>query len=159
MANNVVQVGDIAPDFTLPSTAGKDITLSDFRGTTNVLLAFFPMAFTGTCTSELCGFSDDRRRFDEASVKILGISVDSVPVLKEYRSKYNMTVDLLSDFKGVVSRKYGTLIEETFFSDRAYFIIDVRGVVRWKHFEADLGDKRDNVELLAELRKLQQSEQ
>ena len=79
-------VGSPAPDFTLPSTADADVTLSQLRGQ-NVLLAFFPLAFTKTCTAEMCAFSDDYEQFQTANTVVLPISVDSVPTLKEFKQK------------------------------------------------------------------------
>ena len=143
-------VGSVAPEFTLPSTAGQGVTLSALRGK-NVLLAFFPLAFTSTCTAELCAFSEDYSKFQGADTVVLPISVDAVPSLKEFKAKERMTVDLLSDFKRDVSRKYGTLLEEQFFSKRAYVLIDRTGVVRWTHEERELGHRRENGELLAQL--------
>jgi glutaredoxin-dependent peroxiredoxin len=142
--------GDAAPDFTLPSTSGAEVTLSALRGK-KVLLAFFPLAFTGTCTKELCAFSDDYAKFEEAGAVVLPISVDSVPTLKEFKAKERMTVDLLSDFKRTVSRAYGTLLEDKFYSRRAYVLVDAAGIVRWTHVETELGQRRDNEELLARL--------
>jgi peroxiredoxin len=146
-------VGSPAPDFTLASTSGSDVTLSALRGK-NVLLAFFPLAFTRTCTAELCAFSEDYAQFQGADTVVLPISVDAVPSLKAYKAQERMTVDLLSDFRREVCRKYGTLMEDTFHSSRAYVLIDRQGVVRWTFVEAKLGDRRQNAELLAELRKL-----
>ena len=153
MSTNGPQVGDQAPDFTLPSTGGGNVTLSVFRGETKVLLAFFPLAFTGTCTAEMCDFTKDYRVFKAEDATVFGVSVDSIPTLHEFRKQNDIQVDMLSDFKRDVSRAYGTLLEEHFFSDRAYFIIDKNGVIRWRHSEEDLGDKRNNAELLAELKK------
>ena len=144
-------VGDTAPDFTLPSTSGDSVTLSALRGK-RVLLAFFPLAFTRTCTAELCAFSEDFGRFRDAGTVVLPISVDSVPTLKAYKASERMTVDLLSDFKRAVSRAYGTLLEEQFHSSRAYVLIDAQGTVRWTHVESELGHKRSNEELLAQVK-------
>ncbi|HUL03725.1 MAG TPA: redoxin domain-containing protein [Gemmatimonadales bacterium] len=144
-------VGDPAPDFTLPSTAGKDVTLSAFRGTNNVLLAFFPLAFTSTCTAEVCAFSDDLDRFTRGHAVVLPISVDSVATLKEFKAKHGLKVDLLSDFKRVVSRAYGTLIEEKFHTNRSYHLIDRTGRIRWQHTEAELKHRRDDAELLRQI--------
>ena len=142
--------GTPAPDFTLQSTSGSSVNLESLRGQ-NVLLAFFPLAFTGVCTAEMCAFSVDYGQFQKAGTVVLPISVDSIPTLKEFKAKEKMTVDLLSDFKREVSRAYGTLIEEKFFSRRAYVLVDKSGVVRWTHEEAELGHKRDNEELLAQI--------
>lgn len=140
--------GAVAPDFTVASTSGQNVTLSSFRGEKHVLLAFFPLAFTGVCTSELCGFSDDFDAFSAANVEVLPMSVDAVPSLKEFRSKYSMKVELLSDFKREVATAYGVLREDTGFSNRAYFLIDKDGVIRWAHVEETPGQKRENAEIL-----------
>ena len=151
MTSSALSVGAEAPDFTLPSTSGEEVTLATFRGTSNVLLAFFPLAFTGTCTAELCDFGDDLPQFTSAGTTVFGVSVDSVPTLTEFKAKYEIAIELLSDFKRDVSRAYGTLLADPFFSNRSYFIIDKRGVVRWTFTEDDLGNKRSNDELLAQL--------
>jgi peroxiredoxin len=146
-------VGAPAPDFTLASTSGQDVTLSSLRGR-KVLLAFFPLAFTSTCTSELCSFSEDYDRFAGADAVVLPISVDSVPTLKEFKAKYGLKTDLLSDFKREVSRAYGTLLEDRFYSNRAYVLIDGDGTVRWTYAEATPGTRRENAELLEQLASL-----
>ena len=140
-------VGAPAPDFTLRSTSGSEVTLSALRGKT-VLLAFFPLAFTKTCTSELCAISDDYGQFEEAGVVVLPISVDSVDALREFKAKERIKVDMLSDFKREVSRRYGTLLEERFYSNRAYVLIDGDGVVRWAFAEQTPGTRRENAEIL-----------
>jgi peroxiredoxin len=145
--------GSPAPDFTLASTARSDVTLSALRGT-NVLLAFFPLAFTRTCTAEMCAFSEDYDKFQSRDTVVLPISVDSVDTLVEFKRKENLAVDLLSDFKREVSRRYGTLIEERFYSGRAYVLIDRQGVVRWAFMETTPGSRRDNAEILEQLAKL-----
>lgn len=145
--------GAPAPDFALPSTAGGEVRLADLRGR-KVLLAFFPLAFTSTCTAELCAFSEDYAQFADADTVVLPISVDSIPTLREFKRKEGMTVDLLSDFKRDVSRRYGTLLEDKFFSSRAYVLIDREGIVRWVHEESELGHRRDNAELLAQIQTL-----
>jgi len=153
MPTTMPAVGAPAPDFTLASTADKDVTLSALRGK-NVLLAFFPLAFTRVCTRELCAFSEDYSQFQGAGTVVLPISVDSVPTLKEFKAKEKLAVDLLSDFKREVSRSYGTLLEDKFFSRRAYVVIDRQGIVRWTFAEESSSNRRENAELLAELQKL-----
>lgn len=149
-SNTVPSVGHQAPDFTLKSTSGDKITLSALRGKP-VLLAFFPLAFTSTCTAELCEMRDDHDQFAQRGVTVLPISVDSVDSLKEYKAKYGMHTDLLSDFKREVSRLYGVLNEERFYANRAYFLIDRDGVVRWAHVEEHPGLRRPDSELFAQI--------
>jgi peroxiredoxin len=146
---NSPQIGDLAPDFTAASTAGRDVSLSSFRGKRNVLLAFFPLAFTGTCTKELICFTEDFDQFAGKGVEILPISVDSTASLKEFKNKLQMKTELLSDFKRDVSRAYGVLNEDRFYSNRAYFLVDKEGRVRWSHVEGNNGERRDNSEILA----------
>ena len=153
-ASAVPAVGETAPDFTLKSTEGREVTLSSLRGERNVLLAFFPLAFTSTCTTEMCAFTDDFDEFAKTGTVVFPISVDSVPTLKEYRAKYGMKVELLSDFRREVSRRYGVLDEKRFFSRRSYFLIDREGIVRWAHVEEQGGNRRENSELLEQIAKL-----
>jgi peroxiredoxin len=146
---NSPQVGDLAPDFIAASTSGSDVSLSSFRGKRNVLLAFFPLAFTGTCTKELICFTEDFDQFAGKGVEILPISVDATPSLKEFKNKLQMKTELLSDFRRDVSRVYRVLNEDRFYSNRAYFLIDKEGRVRWSHVESNNGQRRENSEILA----------
>lgn len=145
--------GTAAPDFTLDSTAGSPVTLSALRGQA-VLLAFFPLAFTSTCTAELCDMRDDYDQFAERGVTVLPISVDSVPTLKEYKAKYGMKAELLSDFKRTASQAYGVLLPERFYANRAYFLVDRDGTVRWTHVEQNPSMKRTNAELFEAIAQL-----
>jgi peroxiredoxin len=151
---NTPQVGDLAPDFTAASTSGSEVTLSSFRGKRNVLLAFFPLAFTGTCTKELVCFTEDFDQFAGNGVEILPISVDSTASLREFKGKLQMKTELLSDFKRDISRAYGVLNEDRFYSNRAYFLIDKEGRVRWSHVESTNGQRRENSEILAAIKLL-----
>ena len=152
--SRVPTAGDRAPDFSLKSTGGRQVSLADFRGRKHVLLAFFPLAFTSTCTAELCAFTDDFDQFATKDVEVLPVSVDSAPTLKHFREHHQMKAELLSDFKREASRAYGVLLEEQFYSTRAYFLIDRDGIVRWSHVEANPGQKRENHEILAEIARL-----
>ena len=151
---NPPQAGEIAPEFTAASTSGSDVSLSSFRGKRNVLLAFFPLAFTGTCTKELVCFTEDFDQFAGKGVEILPISVDSTASLKEFKNKLQMKTDLLSDFKRDISRAYGVLNEDRFYSNRAYFLIDKEGRVRWSHIEDNNDQRRENSEILAAIKLL-----
>ena len=147
-------VGRPAPDFTLPSTSGQDVRLSSYRGQANVLIAFFPLAFTSTCTAELCAFTEDFGRFANADTAVLPISVDAVPSLKEFKAKERISVELLSDFKRAAARAWGVLDEDKFFARRSYFLVDKTGTVRWAHVEENNGQRRQDDELLAQIRNL-----
>jgi peroxiredoxin len=151
---NPPQAGDVAPDFTATSTSGSEVSLSSFRGKRNVLLAFFPLAFTGTCTKELVCFTEDFDQFAGHGVEILPISVDSTASLREFKNKLQMKTELLSDFKRDISREYGVLNEDRFYSNRAYFLIDQEGRVRWSHIEDNNGQRRENSEILAAIKLL-----
>src|SRR5215471_17838753 len=152
-SQNVPAVGAPAPEFTLPSTSGNKLSLSDLRGRP-VLLAFFPLAFSGTCTAELCEMRDDHDEFLGRGVTVLPISVDHTYSLKEYKAKYNMRVDLLSDFKRDVSRLYGVLLDDRYYANRAYFLIDAAGVIRWQHVEENPSHRREDAEILAAIDRL-----
>jgi peroxiredoxin len=145
-------VGSVAPDFSLKSTSGATVSLGDYRGKSNVLIAFFPLAFTGTCSAEVCEFSDDTTLYQGANTVVLPISVDSIPTLKAFMKYEHVTVDMLSDFKREVSRKYGALDEEKFQTGRAYVLVDRDGTVRWTHVEADSSQKRTTDELMQQIR-------
>jgi peroxiredoxin len=151
---NPPQAGDVAPDFTTTSTSGSEVSLSSFRGKRNVLLAFFPLAFTGTCTKEMLCFTEDFDQFAGHGVEILPISVDSTASLLEFKNKLQMKTELLSDFKRDISREYGVLNEDRFYSNRAYFLIDKEGRVRWSHIEDNNGQRRENSEILAAIKLL-----
>jgi peroxiredoxin len=140
-------IGKPAPDFTLPSTSGQKVTLSALKGTP-VMLAFFPLAFSSTCTEEFCTMRDDYGAFDGRKVKILPISVDHTYSLKEYIAKYDLPVEMLSDFHREVSKQYGVFMPERNYANRAYFLVDKDGVLRWSHVEENPGQRRQNSELL-----------
>ena len=147
-------VGQPAPEFSLPSTAGPEVSLASFKGQSNVLLAFFPAAFTGVCTAELCSFSENLDRFSKAGTQVLPISGDNVASLKVWKEKEKMKVNPLSDMRRDVARAYGVLNEEKFTPRRSYFLVDKAGVLRWSHVEEHNGMKRSDDEIMAEIAKL-----
>ena len=144
-----IQIGQTAPDFSLFASSKEEIKLSDFRGTKNVLLLFFPQAFTGVCTSELCGVRDDIAKYSNSNAQVLGISVDSVFTLAKFKEEQQYNFPLLSDFNKTVSSLYDTIYES--FTDmkmkgvskRSAFIIDKEGIVRYAQVLESAGDVPD----------------
>ena len=130
-----IEIGQAAPDFTLFDSAKNKVTLSDQRGQ-NVLLLFFPLAFTSTCTAELCSVRDNISFYNNANAKVFGISVDSLHTLAKYKAEQNLNFTLLSDFNKDVSSMYGSLYEMFGYnmkgvSKRSAFVIDKEGIVRY----------------------------
>src|SRR5580658_4840168 len=133
MPSTSIQVGQQAPDFTLYDSDKQKVTLSDYKGK-NVLLLFYPQAFTGTCTKELCSTRDNIALYDQANAQVFGISVDSIFTLARYKDDQQLNFPLLSDFNKNVSSEYGTLYDTFVFdmrgvSKRSAFIIDKAGIV------------------------------
>lgn len=128
-----LEIGQEAPDFTLKNQFGEEVTLSSFRGNKNVVLVFFPMAFTGICTGELCEIRDNRETFTSDDVQVLGISCDTSATHKVFAEQENLDYPLLSDFwpHGEVSKTYGAFFPDRGFSLRGTFIIDKEGILRW----------------------------
>src|SRR6195952_4085956 len=120
------------PDFELPNQFGEHIRLSDFRYKKPVALVFFPLAFSTTCTSELCELRDNLNLFKQSGVELIGISVDSKATLRAWADQERYDFTLLADFwpHGAVAKEYGVFLEEKGFSNRATFVIDVKGVIR-----------------------------
>ena len=130
-----IKPGQQAPDFSLYDSDKNKITLSDLKGH-NVLLLFFPAAFTGTCTKELCSVRDNISLYNNTQAKVFGISVDMLYSLAKYKEEQNLNFSLLSDFNKEVSVAYGCLYETFSYemkgvSKRAAFIIDKKGLVRY----------------------------
>ncbi len=127
-----IQVGQQAPDFALKDQDGQLRRLSDFRGKKHVLLVFYPLAFSGICTAELCQLRDDLPSFENEDTITLAVSVDSPYVLKAFAEREGYRFGLLSDFwpHGEVARAYGVFNEERGFATRGTFIVDKGGIVR-----------------------------
>jgi peroxiredoxin (alkyl hydroperoxide reductase subunit C) len=128
-----VEVGSPAPDFTLKNQDGQEVSLSDFRGDKAVLLVFFPFAFSGICTGELCSVRDDLSSFQNEKVQILGVSCDTTWSLQVWAQQEGYEFPLLSDFwpHGAVSESYGIFSSDLGFAFRGTFLIDKDGVVVW----------------------------
>lgn len=150
-----ISVGDLAPDFTLSNQYGESVTLSDYRGKKNVVVMFYPFAFTGICTGELCTIRDRRPDFINDTTEVLSISCDSAPSLKVFSEQENFTHNLLSDFypHGAVAQQYGAFLEDKGFATRAAFVIDKDGVVRWSVINGP-GEARNADDYLAALAEL-----
>lgn len=150
-----VRPGQKAPDFTLPSTTGADVRLSDFRGKKNVVLSFVPAAFTPVCSDQWPGYNLTRAMFEERDAVILGITTDNVPSLNAWVLQMNgLWFPVLSDFwpHGAVAKRYGVL-RSGGTTERAIVIIDKKGVVRFaKSF--DINRRPDLGLIMGELDKL-----
>ncbi len=139
-----VQVGDKAPAFTLVSDEKKEVSLSDFQGQ-NVVLLFFPLAFTSVCTTELCTIRDDFSNYQDLNAQVLAISVDSPFTLEKFKAEQSLNFPLLSDFNKDVSRAYGALYDDFVMgmkgvSKRAAFVVDGSGAVRYAEVLDNAGD-------------------
>ncbi|HEY3471472.1 MAG TPA: peroxiredoxin [Amycolatopsis sp.] len=139
-----VEVGSEAPDFTLNDYNKQPVQLSSFRGDKPVLLVFYPFAFSGICTGELCQLRDEFADYDGKGVQVLGVSVDTPFSLKAWAEKEGYQFPLLSDFwpHGEVARAYGVFNEQAGLAVRGTFLIDTSGVVRFAEVNAP-GEARD----------------
>jgi peroxiredoxin len=129
-----VEVGDEAPDFELKDQHGTPVRLSQFRGSKNVVLVFYPLAFSGVCTGELCAIRDEFPEVSGDDVELLTVSVDSVFTHRAWADAEHFEFGLLSDFwpHGDVAARYGVFDAEKGLAVRGTFVIDKAGVVRWK---------------------------
>jgi len=140
-----ILTGTIAPDFTLFDSDKQPVTLSEHKGK-NIVLLFFPLAFTGVCTAELCNVRDNIALYNNTNAQVFGISVDSLFTLDKFKKEQNLNFQLLSDFNKEVSASYGVLYE-TFpafgmlgVSKRSAFVIDANGEVKYAEVCATPGD-------------------
>lgn len=125
-----LKVGDMAPDFTLPATTGKPITLSEIRGKGTVVVGFFPAAFTGGCTKEVKGYQESLSKFQEMGAQVLLISTDNLPTLGHWAGEMGATYPLLSDFMRTTAKAYGVLIETRGVANRSTFVVDKDGKIQ-----------------------------
>lgn len=139
-----ITVGQKANDFTLYNTEKKEVKLSDFLGK-KVIIHFFPQAFTGVCTTQLCTMRDNLNYYTNLNAVVLGISVDSIFTLGKFKEEQNYNFDLLSDFNKEVSRSYGAIYEDWILnmkgvSKRSAFVIDSEGTVQYAEVLESAGD-------------------
>jgi mycoredoxin-dependent peroxiredoxin len=128
-----LEIGQEAPDFELKDQHGQQVRLSDFRGKQSVVLVFYPFAFSGICTGELCEIRDNLEIFTADGVQVIGISCDPMYSLRAYAEAESYEFPLLSDFwpHGGVAQQYGVFNETIGFAIRGSFLIDAEGVLRW----------------------------
>ena len=140
-----ILVGNKAPDFSLVSDTKETVNLNDYKGK-NLVVLFFPLAYTGVCTTELCTMRDDISNYSDMNADIVAISVDSPFVLEQFKASQNLNFPLLSDFNKVASTDYDSLYEEfpafgmRGVSKRSAFVVDKEGVCRYKEICASPGD-------------------
>jgi peroxiredoxin len=141
-----LQIGNTAPNFTLHTSINETISLSDFAGEKVVLILFFPQAFTGVCTKELCAIRDEISRYQTDNAQVLGISVDSVFTLAKFKEEQQLNFPLLSDFNKEVSTAYHSIYESFTgmnmkgVSKRSAFLVDKAGVVQYAEVLESAGD-------------------
>lgn len=136
-----IRINDKAPDFKLQNTNREFVSLSDFKGEKNVLLLFYPLAFSGVCTVELCSTRDNLKIYESFNAEVLGISIDSFFVQKAFKESQNLNFQLLSDFNKEASISYGVLYEDFYgmkgVAKRSAFIIDKKGIIRYSEVLED----------------------
>jgi peroxiredoxin len=142
-----IDVGSKAPDFTLPNQNRESVTLSQELGHGTVVLAFFPGAFSGTCTSEACNFRDTMSNFKNVNAKVLGVSTDTFFALKAWDDQQRLGFPLLSDYNKEVINRYGVVNPDMIglknIAKRAVFVIDTSGVVRYREVLDDARNEPD----------------
>lgn len=153
--SKTLKVGDRAPDFTLTTAAQEEWRLSDARGHKNVVLAFVPFAFSGVCSTQLPSYEADLKRFADHDTELVSISMDSTHALAAWAKSLNLTFPLLSDFypQGKVTDLYGVR-HQAGMPERALFVIDKEGIIRYIEIQHTPGEMPDNVDLFAALGKL-----
>ena len=129
----LLKEGDIAPKFKLSAFPAGEISLDQFKGKKNVLLAFYPKDDTPGCTKEMCAFSEDLSKFASANTEVLGISCDDVKSHEKFAGKFGLKQHLLADPAGKIAKLYGTLKESGTSANRKLFVIDKQGVIRHIH--------------------------
>lgn len=142
-----VKQGEKAPDFSLYSSEKEKVSLSDYRGK-NVVILFFPLAFTGVCTAELCSVRDEIKDYESLDAEVLGISIDTVMVLDKFKQEQGYNFKLLSDFNKEVCRSYDSYYDEFVLgmrgvAKRSAFVIDKDGVIQYAEVLDNAGEQPD----------------
>jgi len=141
-----LEVGTEAPDFTLKDYNNEKVTLSSFRGKQNVLIVFYPFAFSGICQGELCQLRDDFAEFDRDDVQVLAVSVDAPFSLKAWAEQQGYKFPLLADFwpHGAVAQAYGVFNDKAGMANRGTFLVDTAGIIRYAEMNQP-GEARDQL--------------
>lgn len=144
---DLLPIGAVAPDFTLKDQHNGAVTLSEFRGSKNVIVVFYPATFTGTCKGELRAIQDDLETFQNDDVQVLAVSVDSSFANRVWADQEGFAFPILSDFwpHGAVAQAYGVFDENIGRAVRGTFVLDKEGTVRWKVIN-EIPDARDHAE-------------
>jgi len=139
-----LKIGDKAPDFTLRNSETKEVSLDQYKGK-NLVVLFYPLAFTGVCTTELCTMRDNMAKYESLNADIVAISVDSPFTLAKFKEEQQLNFPLLSDFNKTVSRAYGSLYEDFVLdmkgvSKRSAFVVNSEGIIRYAEVLENAGD-------------------
>ncbi len=142
-----LQIGQKAPEFALHNTEKNKVSLTDYKSK-NVVLLFFPLAFTGVCTNEMCSMRDNMTAYNNLNSEVIGISVDSLFVLDRFKKEHNLDFTLLSDFNKEVAKDYGCLYDTFVFdmhgvAKRSAFVIDKEGNIQYAEVLESAGDLPD----------------
>lgn len=142
-----IKTGDKAPEFSLFSSEKEKVNLSNFQGK-NVVVLFFPLAFTGVCTKELCSIRDEMADYNKLDTEVLGISIDTVMVLEKFKAEQGYNFTLLSDFNKEACRSYGAYYDEFVLgmkgvAKRSAFVVDKEGIIRYAEVLENAGDLPD----------------
>ena len=150
--------GDKAPDFTLKNTQGEQVSLQDYQGSQNVVLLFFPLAFSSVCTDELCHMRDNLKDYEKLDAEVAGISVDSFYALREFKKQQNLNFTLLSDFNKEACNSYGAKHEDLFgykgVAKRSAFVVDKQRKIAYAEVLDDPGSLPDFEKIQSTLKSL-----
>jgi peroxiredoxin Q/BCP len=144
------KTGDQAPKFSLPAFPSGNVSLDEFAGKKNVILAFYPKDDTPGCTKEMCAFSEDLSQFNDANTVVLGISCDNESSHEKFAAKFNLKQTLLADHTGETAKNYGVLPEGKNTASRVLFVIDKNGVVQ--HVQDGIPENAKLLEIVRNLK-------
>ncbi len=153
-----ISIGQAAPDFKLFNTEKKEISLSDYKGK-NLVILFFPLAFTGVCTAELCNIRDNYNEYTSLNAEVIGVSIDSLFSLEKFKKEQNYNFELLSDFNKTTAKAYDSLYETFGFgmlgvTKRSAIVIDKNGIIQYVEILEDAGKQPDFDKIKATLKKI-----